>query len=757
MLSVRSGPRQEPLSGVRQFARALRQALDDVALERAGADLRFFYDADVAVAAIGGMKGLLERPVDPGNPRAVVHALLFAGHLPMVHFTRHHLVEFQRWTVHRRMQGDMAAVVHRANMEELRAAYGLNDINEELRELSDPAAIQRWFDEVVRRDGLELFVKLSLTLGGDWRERLARMHRYKRVDIGLTPEYGPPNSRFRDLARQVIDAHRPQRDAQNQADVLALDELRAAVQSGGLQARFYTDTHAVRTAVRTLSAYLATPLAAGGYADILRDEEYMLIRASFDELSFDSTPRVGRSDGPDLAELEHLADELESVFRSSPDDEDPDHLEEITIGQGQTRLPDLLRRFYNLELAQTCFLSMKPTAELTEWLGELGTLLQNRSLKRRTSEQISIQIREISKQLRSEVDSLSHWHHDYAAIRAAVVSRREKAEKWSGRRNRPPPGPPRVADDIGIGRWGIERGLADPQALEAIIAAIWQYDDPQLANYCAELAMRLGQGEMGRADVENLSIICWFLNLDGQLRRLLRVHTVPREAPTWIGLETLRNVVAVREIDRESSNSFSSKQARWNQVMDEMVAAAESVGDQHRAWGLMGVAHVRYWVWTYATRSAVERGEEESSADWLNAVATGSIDAANEASEMLEKDSLAYRFAVNHIAYVGVESGQRKELALDCNERLGAIPEHQMHYRFSDTIACFHLRLAQRLRKRFGPKLTQAEAESVMEVARRAQAVLGSVTRFYGDREFEEHEKELDALLSRMEYAILGD
>lgn len=722
---------------VSRFSEALRLAIYDREIEDAGHDLFFFYDADVVVDVVVGLTSWNRGDAVPETTglAPVIHSLLTTGYLPRIYFLRPHLVEFNR-VLRRLPDTPMQAGFHEDAMRYLRKSWQLPATEAELKRVVGDGD---GFFQYISREGYHVFVKLELCLGGHWKRRLMRLA--KDGFLNLLSPGGSDLPRLGDtVARDFAEGIEfwrsdPRAALSNQVDAHALAELHRKVNSG-LSVRFYTETDPVRA----VSMGTEKLLDSQGRS-VLRNEEYFLMRSSFRALAFDiidGRKRIRRSDaGPprdfdSLATLRELRDALEEVLAGSGDQDDPVLEEALRSRQVcGVNLGELVEGFYKLNFLDTVFLSWEPPTELQNWLPSLYEMKSQEDMVVETRQRVMRSLTALWQDMEKEIGQLRDWREDFNRISKAAAERAQQMENHL----------PDLWVDLGLGRWGLEFTLSEQVAERIRYTIKGLMDDPQARNsICSDLSIQYAYTPQTLDDFIHLVCILWFLRLDAMLRTAF--ETAPMSVRKQINraLNILYHVALVRTVSHQVRNNRTLHDKLQNIVQLTERNAEQSAGeDQVRlGFAFMGVAHVCYWAWREASQETSGKGLE-----WAHK----SFEAARKAERNFEAGTLAWAFAVNHCAYMGVRTRLfREETDRYMEMLIKRIPRAHEHYRFADTIAWGYTAKVEDEIERHGVLALATQAEFMalrkelcqdLVVARR---ILREVVHF-GDVEVTDHLK----------------
>lgn len=676
---------------VQRFRDALDLALYDRELEDAGKEVQIFYDTDVAVDIVLGLTSWDRStpPPDVSGPEYVVRALMSTRCLPPIRLLRPHLVEFDRVIRRLPIPTGMMDGFHRATINHLIRQWQLSSSEEDLRKRLDSGGGSGFYN-FLREHGYGVFVKVELCLGGTWRDRLRRLLKAGRFQIigdgAAEPiQAADPDAVAFSQRMESLRQH-PQHSINNQVDAHALAELARRLKRG-IHARFYTGSESVRSLFASLDPELRARLF--DERPVERVEEYFLIRSSFPAVGFrDSDDGRQESTGASAAalftaaELRRWVGEITNILaglsslppgepgRSENGTPDADWaletaLRSVTIGD--MNLAEMIERFYNLGFLDSVFLSWDPK-EIQDWLPTLYEAKSEDSLVAGVRRKLGMSMDELWETLGREIGSLRDWCDDFQKIAAASEA------KARGSR-----GSPFVLDvDLGLGRWGMEDKLEGEPAKRLTVDITGLLDHRTRSAFASNLAINLAYRTPDLQEFSHQIYLLWFLGLDGLIIRSFEnaADMVRTQIPPWL---ELLHLVARTRTARERIR-------RGAQLDDELTRLAEEAAQniehaQEGGWdpgfAEMGLAHVCYWAWHVTGHDT-----QGSGLKW----ARKSFEAARRATELLERGSLGWAFAINHCAYVGIRARLEPEATEWYLETLlESIPRNWYHYRFADT------------------------------------------------------------------------
>jgi hypothetical protein len=618
-------------------------------------------------------------------------------------------------------------------MSFLAAEWQLPQSEDELRTIAHDSD---GFYEFIKREGYEVFVKLELCLGGNWKNRLSRLLHDGHLSL-ISPGDGfrprAEDAIAQELSR-AINARRddPRYALNNQVDGHALSELHHKMKDG-LVVRFYTETEALRNAIAQSGL-----LADDHSNSVLREEEYFLVRSSFRALGFNRDSALQPELAGTLPQLSfdigtfsEIRDKLASILEGRPTQDDP--VLEEALKREEVRgvtLSELVNGFYNLSFLDSIFLTWSPPIEMQRWLPTLYELKSDQDgVLAGAQQKVTTSLTRIFRQMERQIGQLRDWREDFNRISEAVE---ERVSDLGGHT-------PDLWKDLGLGRWGLESVLLDAtsEKIKAGIHAILG-DAQTRAILSSNLAIQLAYKPHNPEMFAYLASMLWFLRLDRQLKNLFQSTAKKIQSRYARDLRILFLVARVRTATEERIES-GSLYHKLEAIIAEAEADVEKARSEQNPWVSfteMGVAHVTYWAWRETGEQLSGRGFE-----W----AQKSFDAARRAEQALDRGTLGWAFAVNHCAYMGLRAGINaavtNEYVLDLIQR---IPKSHYHYRFADTIAWSYTSKVERLTRRLGLEQLESDTkldrdrEELCSDVKEAKRLLTTVPSF-GDIEVKRH------------------
>jgi len=636
---------------VREFARNLRLATHDARVERrqadAGQPMLFYYDTDVVLPMIMAF----ELSATFRNEGAeLVRSLLACSMLGQMYMLRPHALELRnRLHTAPDASSSLGPVKLRAQ-DHLR---GLESKMEELRAIVTGPAMEdgltkpERFIRLFRAHSSTMFVAIE-QLSGHWTQRLKRYYgKSLRLDH-LGPEM---QDLLQDGGRVVqrvfvlLNKHRPDYRRENLQDAAALAILSQMVAGwrrdrSGPVVRFYSESRALwktwreEPGLRALLSYpdeLDRGDAAGdgsGRNEVFRDTAYFLARAVFSELA-PGHPRES------LDELERLVCDVEATERMGSVE-----LQRAIqqIGWKGKSVGDIIQEFEDLSLMRAIWGRRIPeefAKSLDEWTDVFAF-----AMGRETGEALFQKISVIWDDLEGRLTHIVRWTADRANLVRAALEIRKRIRRVIEDPMR----------DLGLVRWGYDLHNDEKQAVINLVDNLMQSDEEGLDLQCAELANRM---EAARSDVREclvITAVLWVMRLWSDIDRL--VEDCARTAsPVPASLRLIQAAARIRSarLDRHA------KQA----LIDRLSELSDSVPSAQRGGYFLGLGYVLYHAWNLELRGArVFDVDLAAMPEQARAWAARCFEVGEDAVRLLrDADELAWAYAVNHCAYVGMMTG----------------------------------------------------------------------------------------------------
>jgi hypothetical protein len=634
---------------VREFARNLRLATFDARVERrqaaAGQPALFYYDTDVVLRIIMGF----ELAGSYASPAAdLVRSLLACFMLGPMHMLRPHALELRNHLGNTTARSPNLAFKSRAQ-DHLR---GHESKLKALRQIvagpekQDGLTKAERFIRLFRAHSSASFVAIE-QISGHWTQRLKRHYgKSLRLDH-LGPEMQELLRSRAGVVQRIfalLEKHRPDHGRENLQDAAALAILSQMVKDrqrdgAGPVVRFYSESPALWNTWRAepeLRALLSYPAAAdadasdaapGGLA-VFRDTAYFLARARFRELA------LGSSSEPEpLDKLERLLREVEATDRM-----DPDEFGRVIrqIRWEGKPIGEIIQEFEDFSLMRAIWRRIPP--ELADSLDE-WTDVYAYAMDFETGEALVQKISVIRDDLEGRLSHIVRWTGDRTNLMRAALDLHKRI--------------PRTVEDpmrdLGLVRWGYDLRDDEKQSVIQVVDNLMQSAEAALDLQSADLANRM---EAARSDVREclvITAVLWVMRLWPEIDRLVddcaRAGAVPA---------SLRLIQAAARI-RSARLDQDAKQA----LIDRLTELGDGVPPAQRGGYFLGLGYVLYQAWKQELRGAwVFEVDAAAMPARVRAWAARCFEVGDQAAQLLrDADDLAWAYAVNHCAYVGLTTG----------------------------------------------------------------------------------------------------
>ncbi|HEX3760981.1 MAG TPA: hypothetical protein VHW23_19940 [Kofleriaceae bacterium] len=725
-------------SRVREFARNLRLATFDARVERrqaaAGHPTLFYYDTDVVLPIIMGF----ELPASFPNAAAdLVRSLLACFMLGPMYMLRPHALELRNHlgSTSARAPGTGAFKLraqdhlrgHESKMEQLRAIVtGTEKV--------DGLTKAERFIRLFRANSSATFVALE-QISGHWTQRLKRHYGRSICLDHLGPEMQELLQVSGDIVQRIfllLDKHRSGQGRENLQDAAALAILSQMVKDWQRDrarpiVRFYSESPALWNTWRgepDLRALLSYPPdiddvdSAGGPGSehvVFRDTAYFLARARFRELAPGTPPEP-------LDKLERLHSEVEATDRMDPD-EFRRAISQIRY-EGKS-IGDIIQEFEDFSLMRAIW--RRTPSEFAESVEEWTDVFAF-AMGRETGEALVQKISVIRDDLEDRLSHIVRWTGDRTNLLRAALDMRKRIRRAIEDPMR----------DLGLVRWGYDLQNDEKQSVIHVVDNLMQSAEHELDLQSAALATRM---ETARSDVREclvITAILWVMRLWPEIDRVVEDcarATDPLPA-------SLRLIQAAARI-RSARLDQDAKQA----LIDHLAELGRSVPRAQQGGYFLGLGYVLYQAWKQELRGAwVFEVNLERMPQRVRAWAARCFEVGDEAARLLrDADDLAWAYAVNHCAYVGLTTGvepdRTQRYLLELSELNGR--PAVWNARFDDTLGTdFLLRAESGLRSLddVSPAARPAALQKIREHLARAESLLDQARgREFGDIDVDYH------------------
>lgn len=741
---------------VANFSRSLTTAIYDCELERAGEVIHYYHDADVVVKLIFGF--LLEdlNVASPRDDRSLmVRALLSSGYLGSIQLLRPHALELdEQIRLQPDYRGAIEAESYGKRVQQFLKSWGADQAMATLHEIiSKPVPMEEKTQSFLNTlQGLapQSFVAVELARG-TWQKRLKLLYQNRVLTFDMLGQemHELFSDQLVDRFDELIRESRVRFTLSNLRDASALTMLRRMILERETSdsvplVRFHTESPTLKKlfAKEEMIGLLSYPsLRVGRWRSpgsdmIVRDDSYFIMRASFEALRFPGLELAG-SDQP-VVSYEQLK-ELAIGLRNLPDRSEvavQNFLNGIEI-DGKP-LGQVILDFESLSLLQTIWVRYKlpkHMADLIPKWTEVWAFAGGNATEIPLRENISV----VREELDRNVRRIRTWYEDYTLIQAAARKLQKRLRSYEN------PDPMR---DLGLIRWGVELGPKARRRLVGLVRSLIEGEEDGVRGLpFGHLATALESIQTE----EDCVIACaclWLLNRHERVVRVIdrfekRKHRLPA------GLATMRAAA------RLHAKHLTIPQKK--QLVDELRMLGQRLTGRARGQYLLGLGYVAFHAWqdeALDKDGARLKGKltyDDSVAALVSEWSHLSFEAGKEALGVLEPRTLAWAFAVNHCAYVGAAAGFPEEVYRPYLSYLAKLNASDVwHFRFSDTIAYYHILRAQRLfdlHAEGGEKpIGSGIASLICKDLTAARQALDEIESYYNDREIPQHLKELQLM-----------
>lgn len=743
---------------VEKFHRSLSLAIYDCELERKGKKLTYYYDADVIYPLIMGFEvGPSDSP--PKSDHLLVRALLSCEFLGEFYMLRPHALELtERLSKLRWHADEYSKSVFQQRVKNFLEKKGIRKILSKLCDIAegkkDYEGIKeykrvKFFLDTLRDSAGDTFAHIE-QINGTWRQRLKRYYDEKMLNLDkMGPEaydlLGKYEMEAREINRILLQKRtiRPKSVFQ---DALALTILHKMVndrESGEASdiVRFYTETIPIiddlekNKELKNMLSYrnpldveLETP---PGAESVFRDAGYFIMRVWFSELSLEKKD----ADEENIRKLKELSKELEDLIIS-----DTVNFEDVLpkLKLKEKEVIKLIEDFENLTIMDSIWVgdqipdNLKNLKTLKKW-----TEVFKFAEKQKTEDILGEEIHDVREKLESKVFLIQIWKNDSELILEASRNTRNLVK---GRIDD-------IMRDLGLVRWGYSLRPKEKQCLVASLKALLQdnYDDLRLEAGNAAIIMK-----DARTDPRKCMVMCgimWALKLYPYIVSLVekcKSNCKSTELPP-----SLLTIQAAAEI---RTGKYTSEERQ--EIVDRVLKFAEKLKGEQRLGVLLGIGYVLYHAWKQENiGSNISPPTTNKSNDLIERVsdwAKKCFYLGEEAVEKFPNGELAWAFAVNHCAYVGIRTGVEPKKTKKYFKTLLEIESLPTcwNFRFDDTVGTYYFLTAERLWENTPTdKRKDLDFQRLLEMLAKAEEYFERAKQLdIGDIDIEEHRLKCDLL-----------
>lgn len=749
-------PEEDVRESVRKFVHNLRLATYDARLERsqaeAGQPTLFYYDTDVVLRMIKGLELL---PSVQDKRTELVRSLLACFMLGDMYMLRPHALELRNH-LHTTQGASSSLGPLKERAQQYLRARGLDSKMEVLRDIVTGADVDEGltkaerFIRLFRADSSATFVAIE-QISGHWTQRLRR-HYGRNLHLDhLGPEMRDLLEMSGDVVKQIffmLNEYRPDHRRENLQDAAALAILSQMVRDWqknrtGPIVRFYSESPALWRAWREdpdLRALLSYPaeveggdgikLGQGG-DPVFRDASYFLARARFRELA------PGRSQDS-LDKLERFLSEVDATERMGPD-EAQSAIERIRL-EGKS-IRDIIREFEDFSLMRGIWRRIPDdfAGSLEEWTDVFAF-----AKGRETGEALFQKINDIQQDLEGRVTHILRWTADRAnLLRATREIRNKKISGTMGTIKDP-------MRDLGLVRWGYDLSDDEKQTVIGLVDNLMQCAEERLDLECAELASRM---ETARGNVREclvITAVLWVMQLWTEIDRLVEDCARTPNVAVPASLRLIQAAARIRWVKLD----WREKEA----LIQQISSLRDAVPSAQRGGYLLGLGYVLYHAWKQELRGkwVLERGVEEMP-EYARVWASRCLEVGEQAVRLLsDADDLAWAYAVNHCAYVGLMTGVDPDRTQQYLIELSELRTRPAIWnaRFDDTLGTDYLLRAEAALRSIDeapPHLLRSTLDKIFDELQQAKRFLDQAReREFGDIDVEVHLKRTAVALDKL-------
>jgi hypothetical protein len=246
--------------------------------------------------------------------------------------------------------------------------------------------------------------------------------------------------------------------------------------------------------------------------------------------------------------------------------------------------------------------------------------------------------------------------------------------------------------DLGLVRWGYDLTAPEKDKVVQTVKALFQEVGADLSLEASIFATRMDEA---RHDVGRCMVICAVLWALGRFDEIVRLVEECRANVEGEWPPSLSVIQVSAEIKTGTLTQREAKQER----IDRLEELKSSLSEKERLGILLGVGYVEYHAWKQETLGdrIKKRRREDLPAD-VQEWARLSFASGEEAAYLLPSKELAWAFALNHCAYVGIVTGLEPEKTEDYFRELLKLQNFPAFWncRFEDTLGFYYLMKIER-------------------------------------------------------------
>lgn len=688
---------------VSRFASSLALALYDKKIESKGNPVVYFLDADVAINLVMGFEAEYAESKVALSKQRIVRSLLSIGYLGTFYITRPHAFEFYEkiqtkpkyQSIEDREQFRKRAMAYiertriREIMQNLHNVIGLGTGT--LRAENRDEKIKAFLD-ILREKSAETFSYIE-QINGTWSQRLRRLFDRKLLSLDyLGPEISDLVIDHREILNKLnnsIRKGRPYFTINAFQDASALTILQKYIVDresgrGNLLVRFYTETVSLidllekDEEIRDILTYKESPPDLSQFPKqcnlIHRDADYLIMRALFRELA----PKTSLASLDELKPLEDLYLRLQGLLQEESVDIES-AITQLTF-QGKS-LIELIENYEQISIMKPLWVEggipdiLKELNEIAGW-----TKIFQFAKGERTGFIMNAQIRDIREQLESQVSQIRIWTNDFKTILKA----REKRLKYLEVIEDP-------IRDLGLIRWNYE---LDDDEKRLIVNTIRDLtDEANVSLVASTIATNM---EIARKKIKECKSVCAIL---WSLGRFKEIDGIVEQCRLQHQGRIPSNLTAIQIAARMRAGDITTEDER-QRIISRTSTFLSNLPRNERTGVLLSAGYIYYHAWRQAMvkTSNVKDRLWENQPQHIRIWAEKSFELGEEAFYLLDKNTLAWAYAVNHCSYVSIATGVEPERK---NEYFGILVRLRMYEelwcsRFDDTVGYYYLDHAEK-------------------------------------------------------------
>ncbi len=693
---------------LQRFSNSLSLVLYDRELE-IKKPITFYYDTDVIYRTIVGLEGVYneEKEIE----KLLVRALLSCGLLGTFCILRPHAFELNSILQLKKQyprKEDQKAYMDMAKeylcqnniFETFSKLQSIVNENDKARYRDQDAKIEAFLNILANCAG-DIFAHIE-PLNGKWWER---MHRYfyqmKIFCLGkLGPEMQDIHAKNKETLYEINLILRENRH-DNQTinafqDALALTMLSRMIREkdegeSDEIIRFYTETSYLKstiiknTKIREMLSYknidFDNPKLKARASLILRDSRYFIMRAWFKELS----QRNDSTDVETLKELKTLSQKITELL-TLPEHHIMEAMKNIIYsGKG---LNDLIEDFENFSIMQKIWTrgNIPPALKNIHFFKQWGSVFD--FAENPNTFQLNFQhIVQVCEELEAKVSRMKLWAENFGNImkEAVIFHNQLKKKKFESID---------LMRDLGLVRWGYNLNHREKAELIKTLGSIIKKGNSDITVEISYIATRMNEAKHSPSQCLVVCGVLWAIGCYQEIVMLVNECNRNNRGRNFPPSLLVIKYASEMKFGKNLVN-FEKKKHKLKQLL----AILEKQRDKQRIGILLGVGYVVYHVWKQEIiKEGIKFWNTERASAELTKLAKLCFSLGEEAIKKLPNGELAWAFALNHCAYVGIMTGVEPEKTENYFYELVRLEtlSNLWNARFADTIAYYYLSDAER-------------------------------------------------------------